>query len=132
MTTLMKYALLQIPGWALMALVLLGVVNWNVLSPWAAGSLFVGWVVKDFLLYPFVRSAYESKVKTGSEQLIGAQGIAHEQLAPQGYIQVQGELWHATAEPKTALIAPGTLVRVRAAHGLTLVVSVDGEDPLSS
>jgi membrane protein implicated in regulation of membrane protease activity len=102
--------------------------NWVTLPLWAAGLLFFGWVVKDFALYPFVRTAYESNVKTGSEQLIGAQGIAHERLAPHGYIQVHGELWQATAEPKDKPIASGTPVYVRAAQGLTLIVTADTKD----
>ena len=125
MTTFMKYILLQIPGWVLMALLLIGLLNWIALPLWAAGVFFVVWVVKDFVLYPFVRTAYESHVKTGSEQLIGAQGIAHQRLAPHGYIQVHGELWQATAEPKDKPIASGTPVRVRAAQGLTLIVTAE-------
>lgn len=125
MTTFMKYTLLQIPSWVIMALLLIGLLNWITLPLWAAGTLFVVWVVKDFLLYPFVRTAYDSNVKTGSEQLIGAKGVAHEQLAPHGYVHVHGELWQATAEPKNKPIAPGTPVRVRAAQGLTLVVTAD-------
>jgi membrane protein implicated in regulation of membrane protease activity len=135
MTTFMKYILLQIPGWVLMALFLIGLLNWIALPLWAAGVLFVVWVVKDFILYPFVRTAYESNIKTGSEQLIGAQGIAHERLAPHGYIQVHGELWQAMAEPKDKPIASGTLVCVRAAQGLTLIVTADTKDhmpPMSS
>ena len=128
MTTFMKYLLLQIPGWVLMALLLIGLLDWMTLPLWAVGVLFVVWVVKDFVLYPFVRTAYESNVKTGSEQLIGAQGIAHERLAPHGYIQVHGELWQATAEPKDNPIASGTPVRVRAAQGLTLIVTADTKD----
>jgi membrane protein implicated in regulation of membrane protease activity len=128
MTTFMKYTLFQIPGWILMALLLSGLLNWIALPQWAAGVLFVVWVVKDFFLYPFVRTAYESNVKTGSEQLIGARGIAHERLAPHGYIQVHGELWQATAEPKDKPIASGTSVCVRAAQGLTLIVTADTKD----
>ena len=121
----MKYILFQIPGWVIIALLLSGLLNWIALPPWAAGVLFVAWVVKDFVLYPFVRTAYESSVKTGSEQLVGVWGIAHERLAPHGYIQIRGELWQATAEPKDKPIASGTPVCVRAAQGLTLIVTAD-------
>lgn len=128
MTTFMKYTLLQIPGWVMMALLLIGLLNWMTLPFWAAGALFVAWMAKDFILYPFVRTSYESNVKTGSEQLIGAKGIAHERLAPRGYVHVHGELWQATAEPKNKPIASGAPVCVRAAEGLTLVVTADTTD----
>jgi membrane protein implicated in regulation of membrane protease activity len=128
MTTFVKYTLLQIPGWAIMALLLVGLLNWVTLPLWAAGALFVIWVLKDFLLYPFVRAAYDSNVKTGSEQLVGALGVAHGRLAPHGYVHVHGELWQATAEPKNTPIAPGTPVRVRGAQGLTLVVTADARE----
>jgi membrane protein implicated in regulation of membrane protease activity len=130
MTTFMRYTLLQIPGWVIMALLLIGLLNWITLPLWAAGGLFVVWVLKDFLLYPFVRTAYDVNVKTGSEQLIGAKGVAHEQLAPHGYVRVHGELWQATADPKSKPIASGAPVRVRAAQGLTLVVTADADENL--
>lgn len=132
MTTFMKYMLLQIPGWVIMTLLLIGLLNWIALPLWVAGALFVAWVVKDFLLYPFVRTAYESNVRTGSAQLIGTKGVAHERLAPRGYIHVNGELWQATAEPQNKPIASGTPVCVRAAQGLTLVVTADTEENLPS
>jgi membrane protein implicated in regulation of membrane protease activity len=128
MTTLTKYTLLQIPGWLIMALLLIGLRHWIALPLWAAVVLFALWVAKDFVLYPFVRTAYESNAKTGSKQLVGAKGIARERLAPEGYVHVHGELWQAKAEPSNRPIAPGTPVRVRAACGMTLIVGTDGDE----
>ncbi|MGH7966444.1 MAG: NfeD family protein [Candidatus Binatia bacterium] len=125
MSTLTKYILLQVPGWVLMAFLAIGLRHWIALPLWAAVGLFALWVVKDFLLYPLVRTAYASDVKTGSKQLIGARGTAQEPLNPQGYVHVHGELWRAQAEPSDRPIAAGSPVRVQAAHGLTLVVTAD-------
>ncbi|HEV8712504.1 MAG TPA: NfeD family protein [Candidatus Binatia bacterium] len=125
MTTWTKYLLLQTPGWLVMAVLLLGLWHWLGLSPWVAIGLFVVWVVKDFLLYPFVRSSYETTAKTGSQQLVGALGVARERLAPNGYVHVHGELWQATAEPSHTPIAAGSTIRVQAAHGLTLIVTAE-------
>ena len=127
MSTLTKYILLQIPGWLIMALVAIGLHRWIDLPLWAAIGLFVLWVVKDFLLYPFLRKSYESNTKTGSTQLVGARGVAQERLDPQGYVHVHGELWRAEVESKDRPIASGSRVRVCAAHGLTLIVTADEE-----
>ncbi|MCS6925457.1 MAG: NfeD family protein [Candidatus Binatia bacterium] len=125
MTTFTRYTLLQVPSWLLLALLLIGLHHWIALSPWVAIGLLALWVVKDFLLYPFVRSAYEPSAQSASKQLIGTQGIARERLAPHGYVQVRGELWRAIAEPPDRPILPGTPIRVRDADGLTLIVSAD-------
>lgn len=125
MSTFTKYVLLQVPSWLILALLLIGLRHWIDLPLWVAVGLFALWVVKDFSLYPFVRSAYESCAPTGSHRLVGAQGVAHKRLDPNGYVQVNGELWRAIAEPSDHPILPGTPIKVREADGLTLVVSAD-------
>jgi membrane protein implicated in regulation of membrane protease activity len=118
-----KYALFQVPGWLGAAIVLLGLVEWLSLSPWAASALFTLWVIKDIALYPIVRSAYESDAKTGVEQLVGEKGMAQERLDPHGMVRIRGELWQAAAEPTEQSIEPNSEVKVTAATGLTLTVS---------
>lgn len=118
-----KYALFQVPGWVAAAIVLLGLVEWFSLPPWAASGLFVLWVIKDIVLYPIVRTAYESDVKTGVEQLVGEKGVAQEGLDPHGMVRVRGELWRAEAEPREQHIEPNSKIKVTAARGLTLIVS---------
>jgi membrane protein implicated in regulation of membrane protease activity len=118
-----KYTLFQVPGWLGAAIVLLGLVQWFNLSAWAASGLFTLWVIKDIALYPIVRSAYESDVKTGVEQLVGEKGMAQERLDPHGTVRVRSELWQAAAEPTEQPIEPNSEVRVTAATGLTLTVS---------
>jgi membrane protein implicated in regulation of membrane protease activity len=122
-TTLKKYALFQVPGWVVAAVVLLGLMEWINLSPWAASGLFALWVVKDIALYPLVRIAYEADVKTGMEQLVGEKGVAQEWLDPDGMVRIGGELWQAEAEPSEQRIEPNSEIRVTGAHNLTLVVS---------
>lgn len=128
MSTLTRYVLLQVPGWGLAALVLIGLRYWVGLPFWAAIGLFLLWVVKDFVFYPFVRSAYESGVRTGAEQLVGVRGVAQGQLNPHGYVRVRGELWWAEAESGDQPVPPGSPIKVRAARGLTLVVTTDKDD----
>jgi len=125
MTTFARYLLLQIPGWVLTGLILLGLHHWLGLPLWLISGLFVGLVVKDFIWYPSMRTAYESNVRTGAEQLIGAQGVVQTELNPQGYVHVRGELWRAEVEHDATPIARGNPVRVQAARGLTLIVTAD-------
>lgn len=82
----------------------------------AAGLAFG--LITAFLVRIAIR-ARRNKVLTGADALIGAIGIAQEQIAPRGQILVHGELWFAEA-PST--IAPGEQVRVKSVNGLTLLV----------
>jgi membrane-bound serine protease (ClpP class) len=63
--------------------------------------------------------ARQNKVLTGPEALVGAVGVAQQELIPEGQILVHGELWVARADtPVTA----GESVRVRGVEGLKLLV----------
>jgi membrane-bound serine protease (ClpP class) len=55
----------------------------------------------------------------GPEALVGATGVAQQEIAPEGQILVHGELWLAQSD---APIAPGETVRVRGVRGLRLLV----------
>ncbi len=122
-----KYALIQLPGWALIGLILLALQDWVGLPAWVAAGLFLLYVAKDVVIYPSVRSAYESSEIEVADQLIGAQGIAKDDLDPEGYIQLRGELWRARAEPNDTVIGQGSRVEVQAAEGLILIVTIPKE-----
>ena len=125
MSTLTKYWLLQVPGWLFAAVVVTGLYYWKGIPIWLALSLFSLWVVKDLVMYPLLRVAYEPGVKTGSEQLVGAKGVAQEELAPHGYVRVRGELWRAEVGQSRSPISVGSPIRVLAAEGMTLIVEAD-------
>lgn len=76
-------------------------------------------------MYPLLRGAYESGVKTGVDQLIGARGVAQQELAPRGYVRVRGELWRAEIDPHDEPISAGSHVKVLAAKGMTLIVKAE-------
>jgi membrane-bound serine protease (ClpP class) len=63
--------------------------------------------------------ARQNKVQIGPEALVGAVGVAQQELAPRGQIIVHGELWLAESD---APVAPGESVRVRSVDGLKLLV----------
>ncbi|MFQ5803158.1 MAG: NfeD family protein [Candidatus Methylomirabilales bacterium] len=119
---LTKYLLIQIPGWILVGLVLSLIRGWVDLPLWAAIGLFLLWVIKDLVMFPFVRPAFEAGAKTGVDRLIGVQGIAEQRLAPSGYIRVGGELWRAEALETDEPIPQGSRVRVQGVRGLTLLI----------
>lgn len=89
---------------------------------WLAVLGFGGWVLKDIFLYPFVRTAYQASGKTGPQALVGAKGVATDDLAPNGFVRVRGELWRAVANPNDQMICSGTEVQILAVEGMTLRV----------
>ncbi len=123
MKTFHKYLLLQIPGWILWSLILIWAHGSLHLPLWTGAVLLCLAVVKDFVLYPFVRSAYESDAKTGIERLVGVGGNVQRALNPKGYVRINGELWRAETELADQPLPSGSPVTVRAFRGLTLIVA---------
>jgi membrane-bound serine protease (ClpP class) len=94
-------------------------VSWSVLVPTVgATALVFVWVVSTGVRALFGRQ------QTGAGGLIGLTGVAREALAPEGQVQVQGELWRAVAEG--GRLEAGARVRVVAVEGLTLRVAREG------
>jgi membrane protein implicated in regulation of membrane protease activity len=116
-----KYLLFQIPGWIIAAAVLTALVHWEFLTKGIAVLCFFGWLLKDLLLYPFFRRAYEPGV-TGSARLVGSKGIAEGDLTPKGYIRVRGELWRAVASPADHVLRSGTEVEIIGAERMEVFV----------
>jgi membrane protein implicated in regulation of membrane protease activity len=128
MTIFFRYLFFQIPGWAITAVVASALVHWEIIPTWLALLAFFCLVVKDLVAFPFLRSAYEGRVKSGSEALVGKKGIAQGDLAPEGYIRIHLELWRAVAEPGDQVIAAGTEVEVVGADGMKVFVRAAPRD----
>lgn len=125
MRVFQRYIVLQVPGWLLAAVVVYALERWAGLDRRIALALWLAYLAKDFILFPFLRRAYETDSTTGAASLVGESGTATEDLAPEGYIRIRGELWHAQLVPGASGVPAGTRVRVRAARGLTLTVTPD-------
>ena len=124
-----KYLLLQIPGWILVGGLLVLGVRWWGLSVRLALALFAVWLLKDAVLFPFLRVAYEPGGGGGADALVGARGIASQSLDPRGYVRVGAELWRAEVADGARPIPRGGGVRVRNVRGLTLEVEPEaGEE----
>ena len=122
--------LLQIPGWILVGGLLALGVRWWGLSLRLALALFGVWLLKDAVLFPFLRVAYEpGGGGAGADALVGARGVASQSLDPRGYVRVGAELWRAEVADGARPIPRGGGVRVRHVRGLTLVVEPEaGEE----
>ena len=120
--TFIKYLILQIPGWLFLGMFLLVFRSRLGLPGWALGGLVGAWVLKDLLLYPVLRRAYEGDTRMGAERLVGSEGHVVKPLRPVGYIRVRGELWRAETRGSDRPIPKASRVRVVGARGLTLKV----------
>lgn len=125
--TLVRYSLLQLPGLAVVVLVLILIQPWMALSPWLFWGIIVAWIAKDAALFPLVWRSYDPRPSGPSEAMIGAVGMTRERLEPTGYIVVRGVLWRAQVAGGGSPIEPNQPVRVKTRRGLTLIV-VPAED----
>ncbi len=116
----LRYLAFQIPGWGVLALVLGAAIAWWDLSRTLAAAIFGLFVLKDAVLFPFVRVAYEPRSGGGVDALLGQRARAEEELAPEGYVRVGAELWRA--ELVRGRVERGAALRVVEVRGLTLVV----------
>ena len=119
---LIRYTLLQVPALTLFILTLILSRRWIEIPLWSFWGLVVVWLAKDVILFPFVWRAYDDRERKGGEVMIGMQGIAQDRLAPEGYVQIRGELWRAELMGGGPPVEEGAAVRVRETRGLTLLV----------
>ena len=95
-------------------------VSWAVILPTVGSTagLFV-WAVSAGV------RAMRRPAVTGAAGMVGRQAVARGELAPEGHVNVDGEIWRAVAEGGS--IPAGEKVRVTAVDGLTLRVSRAGD-----
>jgi membrane protein implicated in regulation of membrane protease activity len=125
---LARYALFQIPDLILLGLGLAAAVRWWELPLAAAYALFGLWAVKDIVMFPILRVAYQTGGSSAADRLDGALGVVTQSLDPTGYVSVASELWSAEATSASAAIAVGSIVRIVEIRGLTLLVEEHSSD----
>jgi membrane-bound serine protease (ClpP class) len=86
---------------------------------WSALAVSVPLSLITIFLMTVAYRAFQNKVITGEQGMIGLIGEARTSLAPNGKIFVNGELWNARS---SLPIEPGTPVVVRKVEGLELEV----------
>ncbi len=122
-----KYLVFQLPGWIIASALAWAARGWFGLPDWAAVAIVAFWVLKDLLLFPYLRVAYEPH-DGRDKRLLGSRAVATETLEPEGFVHVGSELWRARSTNGSRIEA-GAPVRVREVQGLTLLV--EPTDPSS-
>ncbi len=87
-------------------------------------------VVSALIVFTIVAMAAQARKRTvvsGSEYIIGAQGMVLDDMQTEGWAQVQGERWRIVSRVP---LARGQRVRVSRIEGLTLSVEPDAEQPV--
>lgn len=126
-----RYVLFQLPELVIVCGALAAGVVYGVVSEtW--GLVLVGiWLLKEVVLFPFVRQAYESSDPAATSLLVGKRAVVTERLDPGGRVRIGPELWRACLAPGAEPVDPGGIVCVRSVEGLTLHVeaSREGQPP---
>ena len=131
-----RYTAFQVPGWIIAIVGGWLLHRWLGIPLWVASGVLVVWVIKDYALYPVLRSAYELDHRRPIDRLVGEHGTASDELSPSGYVRVRGELWRARSEDveievdvdgevgreNTVVIVQGDPVEVIGVDGTLLVV----------
>jgi membrane-bound ClpP family serine protease len=121
--TFTRYVLLEAPGWVLAALVALALHQWAGLSPVVCAVAVAAWILKDFVVYHWVRDAYAGGGRTPKESLLDSTGVVVKPLRPVGVVRLGAELWRAEPALEGQEIPRGRHVRVEEVRGLTLRVA---------
>lgn len=119
---LLRYWLFQLPGTALVILALLLLREFFALPGWVIAAATAGWIVKDAVLYPFLKHVFDPEGGGRHHSPVGRSAIARERLAPSGYVALGGEVWRARLVEGAEPIPAGDRVRVVGVRGLTLTV----------
>ena len=125
---LIRYALFQLPGLAVVVVLLLVLQRWTDLESWLVWTFVALWIAKDAVFYPFVWKAYDWKPADDENPMIGARAIARERLDRSGHVDVRGEIWRAEVTGGGRPVEKGEAVSVRGIHGLILLVTPEDED----
>ena len=75
-----------------------------------------------------VAAARREPIRTGWEELSGAEGDVRVALDPEGQVYVEGALWRARLVGGPERLERGSRVRVESVEGLTLLVSPTSEE----
>lgn len=124
-----RYWLFQLPGLGVVAVLVVLGAYWFDLPGWTIPFVLGVWIVKDLLMYPFLKPAYEGPKPTGPKTMVGSLGTVTEDLCPRGYVRIGPELWRAES---AAPIRAGRSVRVTGCEGMTMLVEPAGPEPEAS
>jgi membrane-bound ClpP family serine protease len=122
MNATQRYWLFQLPGYGAAFVVLGTLYYYEILDGFTCVLLFALWVVKDALMYPFLRDSYRAQKEQGRGVLIGMRGKLESDVQPTGWVRLRGELWQARANDEPSTLKQGELVQVVREEKLVLYV----------
>ncbi len=79
-------------------------------------------VVFYFVTRKVIAAHRDQPVRTGTEEILGAEGEARSEIDPEGQVWLQGTIWGARLADGAAPVGRGDRVKVESMDGLTLVV----------
>jgi membrane-bound serine protease (ClpP class) len=95
-------------------------------ADYAGGGLIALGILSGITFYLVSRKVLEAhrneRVRTGTEEMIGASAEARSSIDPEGRVWLGGTIWSARLATGSGPVRLGDRVRVEAVDGLTLVV----------
>jgi membrane-bound serine protease (ClpP class) len=105
----------------IIALILWGLPKLGIkIPPWVTVLAVLLFAVYAITVFRLGTRILKKKPISGLTDMIGMEGKVIHQLTPEGYVQIEGEIWEARAE--TGTIKAGTSVVVVSQYRLKLVV----------
>ena len=117
-----RYFLFNIPILVLVVIGLILLRHWFDLADWMFWAVIAGWVIKDLVLFPFLKKAYDDS-EGYSYSPVGEPAVVLKTLDPSGSVRVRGEIWQAKTEGEGESISEGSTVKVTGQEGMTLRVA---------
>lgn len=105
-------------------------------AEYVGGALIALGVISAISFYFITRKVIaahrQPRVRTGSEELVGATAEARTSIDPEGRVWLGGTIWSARLAAGSEAVRLGDRVRVEAVDGLTLVVSPEPQTAVQS
>jgi membrane-bound serine protease (ClpP class) len=105
-------------------------------ADYAGGGLIALGILSGLTFYFVSRKVWEAhrndRIRTGTEEMIGAAAEARSSIDPEGQVWIGGALWRARLAAGATPVQLGDRVRVEAVDGLTLVVSPEPQTAVHS
>ncbi|HEX7279266.1 MAG TPA: NfeD family protein [Solirubrobacterales bacterium] len=105
-------------------------------ADYAGGGLIALGILSGVTFYFVSRKVLEAhrndRIRTGTEEMIGATAEARSSVDPEGQVWIGGALWRARLAEGASRVQLGDRVRVEAVDGLTLVVSPEPQTAVHS
>jgi membrane protein implicated in regulation of membrane protease activity len=111
----------------IMALPVLGLIFFFFLPFWTALPLYLCCLIFSGLMYYGMFSVMggRRKVQTGFEKFIGKEAVVVEDLDPEGKVEIDDEIWKATANGP--VVRKGEKVKITGHEGVMLIVEESQE-----